>query len=293
MKASPHVDDDQGARWNGRAGLAWVDAQPLLDQMFQPFEDILLDAVRGTSARHILDVGCGAGSTTLAVARLLGTQGSCTGIDISHPMIAAAQRRATQERLSAHFIQADAQRHAFEHANFDLLISRFGVMFFEQPVEAFTQLRHAASDNAQLRMIAWRSAAENPFMTTAEHAAAPLLPNLPPRKPGAPGQFSFADRQRVASILEESGWADIDIEPINVDCSLPEEKLVRYLSQLGPVGLALQEVDEETRAHVIGVVRKAFDDYVREAEVRYTAACWMISACAPQVSAAQRSAHHA
>ena len=154
---------------------------------------------------RVLDVGCGTGSTTLAVARRLGAKGRCIGIDISEPMIAAARARAEREGTPASFIRADAQTHAFEPASFDMIISRFGVMFFDDSVRAFANLRRAARDDAELRFIAWRSAAENPFMTTAERAAAPLLPNLPARRPDAPGQFAFADRRRVYSILEESG----------------------------------------------------------------------------------------
>ena len=115
-------------------------------------------------------------------------------------------------------------------------------------------------------------------MTTAERAAAPLLPNLPARRPEAPGQFAFADSQRVRSILEQSGWAKIDIRPIDVACTLPEKDLVGYFTRLGPVGLILQEADDRTRTEVIETVRAAFDPYVQGAEVRFTAACWMVSA---------------
>jgi hypothetical protein len=95
-------------------------------------------------------------------------------------------------------------------------------MFFDDPVRAFANLRRAARDDAELRFIAWRSAAENPFMTTAERAAAPLLPNLPARPPDAPGQFAFADRRRVHAVLEDSGWTEIDIRPIDVPRTLSE-----------------------------------------------------------------------
>ena len=144
-----------------------------------------------------------------------------------------------------------------------------------------------------LRAIAWRSAAENPFMTTAERAAAPLLPNLPMRKPGAPGQFSFADRDRVVSILEESGWAGIDIRPIDVVCTLPEKALHGYLTRLGPVGLVLQDADERTRTQVTEAMRAAFEPYVHGSEVRFTAACWMIGARATFASAMDEEDAHA
>jgi hypothetical protein len=122
-------------------------------------------------------------------------------------------------------------------------------------------------------------------MTTAERATAPLLPNLPARRPGAPGQFAFADRHRVSAILEESGWTGVDIQPIDVDCTLPEKDVPGYLTRLGPVGLVLQEADEETRMQVIDTVRAAFDPFVHGTQVRFTAACWSVSARAPKKAA--------
>lgn len=278
MNGARQNDDEQTKLWNGPAGQAWVELQELLDQVLKPFEDLLVDAVVEESATHVLDVGCGAGTTTLAVGRRIGTNGRSMGIDISDPLIAAAQARAKQERLPASFIRADAQTYAFEPRSFDMFISRFGVMFFNDPVQAFTNLRRAALEGAALRFVAWRSAAENPFMTTAERAAAPLLPDLPVRDPDAPGQFAFADGRRVYSILEESGWAQIDIKPIEIGCGLPEKDLVRYVSRLGPVGQTLQKTDDRTRMQVLETVRAAFDLYVHGAEILFTAACWMIGA---------------
>ncbi len=278
MDITHPTDDEQTTLWNGLAGRAWVEAQELLDHIFRPFEELLLKAVSAGSGGRVLDVGCGAGSTTLAAARLLGAKGRCVGIDISDPMIAAARARVKREGTPARFVRANAQIHAFEPASFDMIISRFGVMFFDDSVRAFANLRSAAGDDAELRFVAWRSATENPFMTTAERAAAPLLPNIPVREPDAPGQFAFADRRRVYRILEQSGWAEIDIQPIDVSCTLPERELVGYLARLGPLGRILHEADEQTRTRVIEAVRPAFDPYVHGADVRFDAACWMVGA---------------
>jgi SAM-dependent methyltransferase len=276
MDAAQPTYDEQTKHWNATAGCAWVDAQELLDQMFNRLEDLLVDAVAAES--RVLDVGCGTGGTTLAVARRLGAEGHCIGADVSEPMIDAARARAEREGSPASFILADLQTHPFERASFDAIISRFGVMFFNDPVQAFANMRHAATDDAALHLIVWRSAEENPFMTTAERAAAPLLPNLPARPADGPGQFSFADSQRVAAILEGGGWADVDLQAIDVECTLPEKELIGYFTRLGPVGLTLQGADERTQAQVIEAVRPAFDPFVRGTEVRYTAACWMVSA---------------
>jgi ubiquinone/menaquinone biosynthesis C-methylase UbiE len=281
MDAQQPNGNEQAALWNGRAGRAWIDGQATLDRMFASFENLLADTVRATSARRVLDVGCGTGGTTLAAARAAGAQGECLGVDISQPMIAVARERAAHAGSTARFVAADVQTHAFAPARFDLVISRFGVMFFDDPVAAFTNLRRAANAGARLQVVAWRSAAENPYMTTAERAAAALLPNLPARQPGAPGQFAFADRNRVASILQESGWTEIDIQPIDVDCAFPEKELVGYFTRLGAVGQVLEDADEATRRQVIGTLRTAFEPFVQGDEVRFTAACWLIGAKAP------------
>jgi ubiquinone/menaquinone biosynthesis C-methylase UbiE len=278
MDVSHESQGEQTKLWNGPAGRRWVDAQPLLDQILKPFEDVLVAALSSESGSSVLDVGCGTGSTTLALTRLSGPVGRCTGIDISEPMIAAARARAERERTPASFICADAQTYAFEPESVDAIVSRFGVMFFDDPARAFANLRRAARRGAELRFVAWRSAAENLFMTTAERIAAPLLPNLQPRRPGAPGQFAFADDRRVRAILEESGWTEIDIRPLDLTCALPEKKLISYVTRLGPVGLILQEADERTRAQVVEAVRPAFDPYVQGTEVRFTAASWMAGA---------------
>jgi SAM-dependent methyltransferase len=278
MQADQTTDHEQAALWNGSAGHAWVEAQALLDQMFAPFEHLLLDAIAARSPRQLLDVGCGAGATTLAAARLLGNAGYCIGVDISEPLIAAARARANAGVVAAEFICADAQTHAFEPASIDMIISRFGVMFFADAVQAFANLRRAATPDARLQMVVWRSSAENPFMTIAERAAAPLLPNLPARDPDAPGQFAFADRQRVQHTLLGSGWAGVDIRAIDVPCQFPTRDLVRYFTRLGPLGRILHAADGHTRTRVVETVRAAFEPYVHGDEVRLRAACWMVTA---------------
>src|SRR3954465_9995716 len=204
MKAD--TNREQAALWNGPSGEAWVRDQALLDTMFERFESVIVDELSRTGARRGLDAGCGAGATTLAVARRLGAPGAL-GIDISAPLVELARDRASRAALPAEFVVADAQSHEFADAGYDLAVSRFGVMFFEDPVAAFANLRGALRAGGQLRAIAFRAPTENPFMTTAERAAAPLLPDLPPRRPGAPGQFAFADRARVAGILATAGWS--------------------------------------------------------------------------------------
>lgn len=270
--------EEQTTPWNGVSGHAWVDLQGALDQMFKPFEDLLVAAVAAGSKNRVLDVGCGTGATTLAVARSVGEGGRAVGIDISAPMLSAARARAQAQGVAAGFIQANAQDYPFERAAFDLIISRFGVMFFDDPVAAFANLRGAVTADGEMRLIAWRSPAENPFMTAAERAAAPFLPSLPARRPDAPGQFAFADRGRVERILTASGWTEIEIAPLDVACAFSETELLRYVTRLGPLGQIIDAADKPTQTKVLDAVRAAFETYVHGAEVRFTAACWTVGA---------------
>ena len=272
------ANEDMAALWNGASGQAWVDEQALLDQTYRSIEKLLADAVTASGARSVLDIGCCAGATTLAVARTLAARGNAVGIDISQPLIAVARARAQREGLATAFLCADAQTHDFAPASFDMMISRFGVMFFENPVAAFANLRRAATASGALRLMVFRSIAENPFMTTAERAAGPLLPKLPPRNPNAPGQFAFADRDRVQRILEDSGWTGIELAPVDVQCAFPLASLERFFTRLGPVGQALRDADEGMRKQVIQRIRAAFQPFVHGAEVSFIAACWMVSA---------------
>jgi hypothetical protein len=115
-------------------------------------------------------------------------------------------------------------------------------------------------------------------MTTVERAAAPLLPNIPPRPTDGPGQFAWADDGKVARILGDSGWDGIDIEPLDVTCAIPRSELDRYVTRLGPLGPILREADEATRGRVVEAVRAAFEPFVHGDEVRFTAACWLVRA---------------
>ncbi|MFB7246786.1 SAM-dependent methyltransferase [Streptomyces populi] len=272
------ADGEQAKRWNGPAGNAWVESQDMVDALFAPLEELLVEAFPAGQGGRVLDVGCGTGGTTVAVARRLGPGGRCVGVDISEPMVEAARARAEREGVAASFVRADAQDHVFGSPAFDAVVSRFGVMFFSDPARAFANLRRAAREGAGLRFVVWRGIAENPFMTTAERAAAPLVPGLPAREPDAPGQFALADAGRVRALLEGAGWAGVDLRPVDVTCVMPEKELVPYFSRFGPVGIALRDADEATRARVVPAVRTAFEPFVHGAEVRFTAACWQIDA---------------
>ena len=268
---------DQAAHWNDRAGQTWAELSDSLDRVLAPFVPLLMDEVAPVEGQCILDVGCGSGAVTRAAAMLAGPRGRALGVDISAPLIAAARVRSA-EAGDADFLEADAQTHRFAPQSFDAIVSRFGVMFFADPVAAFRNLHEAARPGATLACAAWRSAAENDFMTAAERAAAPFLPELPPREEDAPGQFGFADGERVRWILAEAGWKDVEVRPIDVACAMSVEELKLYGARMGPLGALLPTLDEATQAEVLGRAQAAMRPYVEDGVARFSAACWLILA---------------
>ena len=270
---------DQTELWNKGSGEAWVEMQALLDRILEPFVGLVVNGADPGEGGHVLDIGCGCGATTLAMARRVGKNGHCLGLDISHPLIAAARKRAGAEGVAnASFVEGDAQVYPLEQGRYDAVISRFGVMFFDDPAAAFANIRRSARPGARLAFVAWRSPAENPFMTTAARAAAPLLPPMPPPNPDAPGQFAFADKSRVTSILQASGWSAVELQPADVACQVSEDDLMTYVTRLGPVGNALREADRPTTEKVAAVLRQAFAPFVDGGFARFTAACWLVTA---------------
>lgn len=276
MSDTAIANAEQSAKWNDQAGRSWAELGDMLDRLLAPFVPLLLDEIAPVEGHRILDVGCGAGAVTLAAA---GRGGRCLGVDISAPLIEAARARA--DRLGAmatQFVRADAQTHRFEAGGFDALVSRFGVMFFADPVAAFRNLRSAAGPGARLVCLAWRGAAENEFMTTAERAAAEILPRLPERVENAPGQFGFADPGRVRAILEDAGWQDVAIRPVDVACSMPVRDLALYARRMGPVAELLPTLDDALKSDVERRVDAAFRLWVEKGTARFTAACWRVTA---------------
>lgn len=270
--------DGQAKLWNGAGGRTWVEAEALIDQLLRPIEQALVAAAAARRPRRLLDVGCGTGGTTIAAAQALGADSECVGIDVSAPMIEAARDRTRRDGVAADFIQADAETFAFAPEDFEMIVSRFGIMFFADPVRAFANLAHASAPGAALHLIAWRSPQENPFMTLAERTAADLLPDLERRPPTGPGQFAFADDVEVRRILEQAGWTAIDIVPADFACAVPDAEFDFYITRLGPVGRALETADEPVRRQVARAVRPAFAPYLDGDAMRFTAACWTITA---------------
>jgi SAM-dependent methyltransferase len=268
--------DDQAALWNGAMGETWVEMARVTDQLFESLTAPLLE-VAGAGASALLDVGCGAGFTTLALARELGPGARTVGADISEPLLNAARDRADAAGVPIDFVFGDAQTFEFEPASFDLIVSRLGVMFFADPVAAFANLRAAATDSARLRFVCWRDPAENPFMTLTGRATKDLL-DLPARVPNTPGPYGLADPERTRGILTDAGWSGAEVRPFDAVCAMPASELMTFLTRIGPLREALAEADDELREQVLDAVRAAAEPYVDGDRASFAAALWVVDA---------------
>src|ERR1700755_3166224 len=209
---------DRVADWNGQSGERWIAHQAQLDARLAVFGQAAIEAAAPDTGERVLDVGCGAGASSLALAARVGAGGQVLGVDISEPLIGRARALAPQD-TPALFRVADASSAELPEGAFDILFSRFGVMFFDDPTAAFAHMRRALRPGGRVAFVCWRSAAENDWVRLPMGALKGILAPSAPPDPEAPGPFSFGDRGRVSRILTAAGFADIAIAPF--DASVP------------------------------------------------------------------------
>lgn len=235
------TNDDQKEFWKSSAGPTWVALQAQMDALMQPVLDLLLEASDLRSGQRVLDIGCGTGASTGQAAACVGPAGHVTGIDISETMLALASARLA-DQPNIRFLNADAQNHAFEPGGAEALISRFGVMFFEDTVAAFGNMAGALVPGARLTMAAWGPAPENPFFMEPAAAASELLGPMPKVDRTQPGPFAFEDTGAITEKMRAAGLVDITAR--NVHLALTPEGDLRAVGdlccQIGPADSALQ-----------------------------------------------------
>ncbi|MDZ4778592.1 MAG: class I SAM-dependent methyltransferase, partial [Alphaproteobacteria bacterium] len=207
---------DQIALWNDDLGQRWVREQARLDASIAPFGAAALKVAAPRSGEVVLDIGCGCGDTSLFLAKAVSPGGEVLGVDVSAPMLARADARAAEAGLQhVRFAEGDASS-AKLGGPFDLLFSRFGVMFFDDPQAAFAHLRLAMKPGGRMAFVCWRTFAENEWARLPAVAAIGVLgPPKTPADPLAPGPFAFGDATRTRAILEGAGWRDVKLEPFD------------------------------------------------------------------------------
>jgi len=268
--------------WNDAPGRTWADLQDQLDIQLEPMGAAVLAALALRSRERVIDVGCGCGQTTLALAEAVGPEGLALGIDISAPMLSVARARSAG-RPQVRVLEADAQTYPFDPGSFDALHSRFGVMFFDDPTAAFANLRKALKPGGRLAFLCWRTPAENPIMTLPMAAAAKHLPPPEPTAPGAPGPFAFADAERVRAILASAGFADVDLAPQDMPAGGNALDAALDLAlRVGPLGRMLREHPEADRDAAVADVRAALAAHARpDGRVFMDSATWIVTARNP------------
>jgi len=274
---------EQAAHWNSAAGAGhWITNQARHDRMLEPFKTIILDAAAITSGERVLDVGCGCGATTRAAAHQA-APAQVAGIDLSAAMLARASADARSSGLlNASFIEGDAQIHSFEPASFDVVISRFGLMFFDDPVAAFTNLRRATQHGGRIVFVCWQPMAANPWLLVPGAALADHVPLPEPGSPDAPGMFALADPSRVRDLLTAAGWREINVTPAHTSILVggggTVDDAVAFLRGGSMARSLLANADPLTEQRALASVRSALLPYADSDGVHLGAAVWIVHA---------------
>jgi SAM-dependent methyltransferase len=265
--------------WQGKTGEGWAEEWRRTDRSFGGLTERLLARTREFPFRHALDIGCGAGELSLALARGH-PRSRVIGVDVSPSLIDSAKARA-ESISNVEFELADAAHwHPADDFAPQLLISRHGVMFFADPPAAFANLASFAGEGAGLLFSCFRDRAENPFFT---EIGALLPPARDPADPYAPGPFAFAERGHVESVLAEGGWIEIAFEPFDFAMIAgagndPVDDALGYFQRIGPAAAALRELDEADRKRMLGGLREVVIEHCRDGVVALRAATWIVTA---------------
>ncbi len=274
-------NSDQITEWNGVLGEKWAELQAELDALTRPFGNAALAAARVAPGEAVLDIGCGCGDTTFEIAGKVGPIGSVHGVDVSRPMLTVAGKRLKAEGLAQlTFAEADASA-ADLPANHDLLFSRFGVMFFDDPPAAFAHMRGSLKPTARLAFCCWRHPRENPWAVVPLSAArAALNMEAPPADPYAPGPFAFADAERLRGILSGARFTNIEINaydhPVRLGATPAEaaENSIRF----GPSGRFIREMGDSVLPTVLPAMAKALEPFQGKDGCAPPGAVWIVIA---------------
>jgi SAM-dependent methyltransferase len=286
MSAASAASDNafQAEYWNRAGGRRWIDNQNILDQLLEPVSARLMAAARVEAGERVIDVGCGCGATTIELARRVAPAGEALGLDISAPMLERARERAPAD-LPVRFALGDAAILEFAPGWADLVVSRFGVMFFADPTGAFVNLRRGLRPGGRLAFACWRAANLNHWMIAPLREASKHAPPLPELGPEDPGPFSFADEERVRGILGGAGYDGIALTPHDFDIDIAMgrglDTAVALALATGPTSRILDGQSEEVRAAAEADIRAAFAARAVGASVPLGAAIWIVTAANP------------
>jgi SAM-dependent methyltransferase len=281
--ASEIANVDQAAAWDGPDGLYWAAHQARFDASIRPHHAQLMAAAAIAPGEAVLDIGCGNGLTSRDAARATGLGGSVLGVDLSGPMLARAEQSTKDEGLGTiRFEQADAQVYPFEAGAFDVAMSRFGVMFFADPLAAFTNIATAVRPGGRLTMLVWQSLAANEWISAMRDALA-VGRDLPVPPPGAPGPFGLADTGYATGLLTGAGFTDVAFtgseQPFDVGPDADDA--YAFAAGLQPVLMMLADLDEPTKARALDGLRATIAAHATPDGVVFRSAAWVVTARKP------------
>jgi SAM-dependent methyltransferase len=285
MTESIIANTAQHEYWNTVAGPRWVGLGGYVERRVRAVNDLLLARSAVEAGENVLEIGCGTGAATVPFAEAVGERGRVVGVDISEPMLAGARQHIAASGFgNVSLVQADAQVHRFEANRFDLIASRFGVMFFADPVAAFSNLLPAARPGGRLCFVCWGPLEENrhwliPYEVALRHLGPPA-----PTPPHTPGPLAFSDQDYVRSIIEASAYADVMIERETPDIigSTPEEE-AEFACSMGPPARLIDEKKPEdaVRATIKREMTEAFAAYALGTEMRLPSTVFLVTARRP------------
>jgi SAM-dependent methyltransferase len=275
---------EQREYWDGAGGEHWREEAERYEALNRRFGARLLEALAPAEGERVLEVGCGNGGVAVELARRVGPSGAVLGLDLSGPMLANARHRAAEAGLDhLRFEQGDAQVCPFEPGSFDAVTSRFGVMFFDDPVAAFGNLARAVRGGGRLAVLCWQDLLRNEWLTVPVGAALAHVPMPELGDPGAPGPFALADPDRLSGVLREAGWADVMLddveEPMVMGGSLDDT--VAFMQRTDMAATLMKDVPEDAAAAAWAAVREALAPYAGDDGVVLRGRAWLATAVTP------------
>jgi SAM-dependent methyltransferase len=261
-------------------GHAWVSQQAVISNVLTSVTKVSLDAAAAKPGEHVIDIGCGTGDTLLAFARVVGPSGSVLGVDVSVPMLGFARQRSADAGFgNVTCSLADATSYAFEPRWADLVYSRFGVMFFDDPVKAFTNIRNGMKSDGRLVFVCFRQMPESSWFRVPIEAARPHVPPQPPADPLAPGMFSLAREDRLRAILANAGFREITLTATDVPIDGKDiAQSMAFLTQAGPLPALLEQASDEQRTRATQAVSSALATHLGADGRGLHVGLWLVSA---------------
>jgi len=264
--------------WNGSSGDRWTQNQERLDVFLEPLDQAGLSLAAARAGERVVDVGCGCGASSLALAQRVGPTGRVLGVDVSEPMLARARERLAQQSWSS-VARADAQSYAIPFEA-DLIYSRFGVMFFDQPELAFSNLRRALHPSGRLAFVCWRPLEENPWFALPIQAASAHI-EIPMPLPHEPGPFSLAKEERIREVLGAAGFKDVAVQAHRESLILSRDGLEsaeQFAIQVGPLARFTADLDLTSQQRIGASIRAALEPHATGDVVALPAAVWLVLA---------------